>query len=58
MDFRKCAKVEILPLDWPSLLREQPEFKELLEKISVAKAECISAEDGDYGKNLRQQSTI
>lgn len=48
LDFRNGANVEILPLDWPSLLREQPEFKEMLEKISVAKAECINAEDGDY----------
>ena len=48
LDFRNGAKVEILPLDWPSLLREQPEFRELLEKISVAKAECINAEDDDY----------
>ena len=48
LDFRNGAKVEILPLDWPIFLKQQPEFKETLEKISIAKAECISAEDGDY----------
>lgn len=48
LDFTKSGELKVLPLDWPIFLKQQPELRETLERIEKAKAECQSAQNGDY----------
>ena len=58
LNFNQGAELEVLPLDWPIFLREQPEFKKTLERIAAAKADCIEAEEGDYEPLGRLKTAI
>jgi len=48
LDFTNGGELKVLPLDWPIFLKQQLDLKETLGRIEKAKAECQSAQNGNY----------